>query len=919
MAADWDLFFRFPASVGWGKSFVVNADLRSLHLRYYKHNPPEDCRDISNEIALIAHQNREKVTDESEEAFLAWFYRLRRIRSQLKDTMVKHLLLMWTMSLYLSFVPMLLVLVPPLAALSQTGMIEGTVYDGSINAPVVGAEVYILGTDERQTTDTEGKFWFIEIAPGTYTVSITHTMYSSPTETDIDVSAGHTTQVKLYLGEVVVLEEVIVEGQRLPPTISRTDIRGSELRRIPGTANDALKGLTTLPSIGIPNDYFGILYIRGSEPGTNIYYFDRTPLGYPFHWGGLLSTVSSEVIEKVDIYAGGYGAEFGLDSQAVLGIHSRNNLEEQKSGTFNLNILYSEGMLERRIGDRGYAYIAGRRSYIDLIAGQFIDGQFPYFSDYQLKFAYSLDEKHHLTLNTFAATDHFHIEETTSVEATEVRVDGGEMEEETQTFEGARASAYFKNRFNAQGIHLRSNFTENLTSHLSLTHSFNCLTIDFEAPITESYEFDSDGQPMFEVDYGHYDINIKVPVYTLREDVSYRLNPRPGDISGQGVPAALETGFLFSFSPANSFEDSRIPQYEENGAPVETVTPIVEDGEIVGETIVYEQQQELVDIEENHYEFGHNFLRAEGYLQGRYDPLPFLSGALGVRLDYLDATGQLSIQPRGSLSFTLPSGSNLRVAYGHYEQSPQPHQILSENGNPALESSLARHYIMELEHKVSSRTEFKFATYYKDMQKLITADEIVNYLNQGTAYVGGAEAFLRHRVPDKFFGWISYAYTHAERRENPEVSYQPYFFDNTNIVSIVANYNFTPSFEIGAKWQYLSGTSEVPISSIVLIQDPLTRGLNPLLADVDESVTTELTPYHKLDLRVSYKFNFMGLRVGGFLDILNVYNRKNTVKFIFTPESPLEVQGEEVEIEEPEIFEAQQFPRIPYVGLTVEF
>ena len=822
--------------------------------------------------------------------------------------------------MYLFLVPMLLVLVLPLAALSQTGTIEGNVYDGSTNAPVVGAEVHILGTDERQTTDTEGKFWFIEIAPGTYTVSITHAMYDTPTEADIEVNAGHTTQIKLYLGEVLMLEEVIVEGERLPPTISRKDIRGSELRRIPGVGNDALKGLTTLPSIGVPNDYFGILYIRGSEPGSNLYYFDRTPLGYPFHWGGLLSTVSSEVIEKIDIYAGGYGAEFGLDSQAVLDIHSRDSLEERTSGKFNLNILYSEGMLERRFGDEGYAYIAGRRSYIDLIVGRFIDGQFPYFSDYQLKFAYPLGEKHHLTLNTFAATDHFHVEETSSVEITEGSVDGDEVEEETQTFEGARTSAFFKNGFNAQGIHLRSNFTENLTSQLSLTRSFNFLTINFEAPITESVEFDSDGEPMSETDYGHYDINIKAPVYTLREDLSYRLNLRPDDISSQDTPAALETGFLFSFSPANSFEDSRIPQFEGSGDPVETVAPIVdEDGEVVGETVVYEQQEELVGIEESHYEFGHNFLRAEGYLQGRYDPLPSLSGALGVRLDYLDVTGQLSIQPRGSLSFALPSGSNLRFAYGHYEQSPQPHQILSENGNSGLESSLARHYIMELEHELSSRTEFKFATYYKDMQKLVTADEIANYLNQGAAYVGGVEAFLRHRVPDKFFGWISYAYTHAERRENPGVSYHPYFFDNTNIVSVVANYNFTPKFEIGAKWQYLSGTSEVPISSVVLIQDPVTRGLNPLLADVDEAVTAELALYHKLDLRVSYKFDFMGLRVGGFLDILNVYNRKNIVKFVFTPDSSLTVQGEEIEIEEPEIFEAQQFPRIPYFGLTVEF
>ena len=45
---------------------------------YYKHSQPEDRRDISNEVALIAHQNRERATDESEEAFLAWLHEIAR-------------------------------------------------------------------------------------------------------------------------------------------------------------------------------------------------------------------------------------------------------------------------------------------------------------------------------------------------------------------------------------------------------------------------------------------------------------------------------------------------------------------------------------------------------------------------------------------------------------------------------------------------------------------------------------------------------------------------------------------------------------------------------------------------------------------------------------------------------------------------
>ena len=808
----------------------------------------------------------------------------------------------------------------PLPALAQTGDIQGTVYQRSTGRPLANADVRILETDQNQKTDKNGTFRFTELLEGTYTFIVTHPTETAPTEVSVEINSGDTTEVKIHLGVAAKLETIIVEGKRLPSTVSRTEIRGSELLRIPGTLNDTLKGLMTLPGIGIPNDYFGVLYIRGSEPGSNLYYLDRTSLGYPFHWGGLLSTVSSETLEKIDIYAGGYGAEFGLDSQAVLDIQARDNINERLDGKFNLNILYSEGLLEARIGDKGYISASGRRSYLDLVAGAVTledetgpiyesqtgrQQQLPYFSDYQLKFAYPLGEKHRLTLNAFAATDHFKIvEEDIEIEGETVPAD----------IERASVSALFKNGFDGQGIHLRSGFTENLASHLSLTRAFNFLTIAFEVPVRERFSQNPEGEWTYSADYGHYDVKVNVPVWTLRGDVSYRLTPK----------FQFEPGFLFSFSPANSFEDGRFPEY---------VTSEVEDPEELPEVLEYAEANEdsvtvvtLDDgtyevtersVEEIYDEFGHDFYRAEGYIQARYDPLSFLSVALGVRFDYLNVIEQVSIQPRGSVSFQLPNSANLRFAYGHYEQSPQPSHLLAEDGNRALASSLTRHYIMELEYPLSSRTELKFATYYKDAQKLVTPDEVSNYLNQGTEYVGGAEVFFRHRIPDKFFGWISYSYTHAERRERPNAAYQPYLFDNTHIVSIVGNYNLTPNFEIGAKWQYLSGTSEVPISSVVLIQDPVTRGLNPLLASADEQLSTELAPYHKLDLRVSHKWNVWGLQVGGFLDILNAYNRKNEIRFIFE-EATLDVQGQEVGIER-EVFDAPQLPRIVYFGLTLAF
>ncbi|RKU20782.1 hypothetical protein C6500_08165 [Candidatus Poribacteria bacterium] len=395
-------------------------------------------------------------------------------------------------------------------------------------------------------------------------------------------------------------------------------------------------------------------------------------------------------------------------------------------------------------------------------------------------------------------------------------------------------------------------------------------------------------------------------MYTLREDVSYRLTPE----------FQMEPGFLLAFSPCKSRTHTASP-----------------------ETIDFEEEAEP-SWTRKFDEFSYPFRRTEGYLQARYDPLSFLSLALGVRLDYLNLTDELSIQPRGSLSFTLPTTSTLRLAYGRYERSPLAYQVLKADGNRDLKSSVTEHYIMELEHELSAQTELKFAVYYKDMQKLVTrsvnldaffddSDDAVTtgYFNQGTGFVSGAEIFLRHRVSEKFFGWLSYAYTHAERRETPDDTYKPFLFDNTHILSIVANYSPTTKTEIGAKWQYSSGTTAVPLNSLITIQDLVTVGMHPLISDVAGAIlSTEFPAYHRLDLRFKYKRTFWGLPVTAFTEIWNVYNRQNKIRLRFPDKfaeaieaSEFETDTEALDIQVNEYLEIPQFPFTVSVGIIYEF
>ena len=781
--------------------------------------------------------------------------------------------------------------------LPRMGDIEATVYQFDTDTPLVGVEINIIETRQSQKTGSDGTFKFTDIPVGTYTLSISHPLDSPPTEISIKIRAGETLRGRFYPGAEVAfvkatdsgtpgkttrLETIIVEGQRLPPTISRKEIRGSELIRIPGTGRDPLKGLTTLPSIGIPNDLFGVLYIRGSAPGDTLLYLDRTPLGYPFHYFGLFSTINPDSIQDIRIYAGGYGAEFGLDSQAVLDIRSHETADKKWGGVIDLNILSPSGFLEAKVGDKGYASVAARVSTLDLLLGLFFDWTFPKWSDYQLKFAYELTENQHLTLNGFGASDHFDFSNFAS--------------EETEG--AADFSAYFKNGFDAEGIHLRSNMTDKLTSHLSLTRSHNFLNIHFSG--RSDPEDSTANEPFI------YSVQVNTPTYMLREDLSYQLTPR----------FQIEPGFLLALSPAKSHTRTS-----------------------AAENIDFESDEEPSWTQKRD-EFNWTFRRAEGYLQARADPFPFLSVALGVRLDYLNLTEELSVQPRGSLSVTLPANSILRFAYGRYEQSPLAYQVLKADGNRDLKSSLTQHYVMELEHDLSPQTELKFAVYYKDMEKLVTravnldtlfddsdAPLTAAYLNQGSGFVGGAEIFLRHRISEKFFGWVSYAYTHAERLETPETVYKPFIFDNTHIVSIVANYNPTTKNEIGAKWQYVSGTAASPLGSLLLLQDPVTQGMHPLISDVAGALfAAEFPTYHRLDLRFSTKRTWWGLPVTAFTEIWNVYNRKNKIRLRIADDLAEGIEALEFEDEtetlDIEISEYLDIPQLSFTfsaGLIYEF
>src|SRR5438045_1364213 len=75
----------------------------------------------------------------------------------------------------LFWLPCLLVLVPSIAAgQGNSGPLSGTVYDSLRHTPLRGADVWLRGTARHVETDGNGRFTFDSVAPGRYTLLVSH-------------------------------------------------------------------------------------------------------------------------------------------------------------------------------------------------------------------------------------------------------------------------------------------------------------------------------------------------------------------------------------------------------------------------------------------------------------------------------------------------------------------------------------------------------------------------------------------------------------------------------------------------------------------------------------------------------------------------------------------------------------------------
>ncbi len=659
---------------------------------------------------------------------------------------------------------------------------------------------------------------------------------------------------------VVTLPPVVVKLERIEKKPKHTF--GNQLiTNSVGSGGDPIRVLNLLPSVGVLNDFVGILSIRGGGPEDNLYYFDRLPLGYPYHLLGIVSTVNAEVIQNIDVYPGGYGAEYGSDSQAVIDIVSRRITDSYFGGKLNLNLVYSQAFLEGNLGQRGYWYVFGRRSYMRTLfelLPRLLDieddlvTQVPSFWSYQGKFVYQLTNNHRVVFNTIAADD-----------SAEFRFTSNEVSE--SDLQGPLQS---ENPFDSQGIHLYSEKEETFKSIVSLTRSFSGTQLDFG----EGYFFKSTDT-----------------ITSLRGDLQYW---------AKFPKTLLESGFDLSSTPSSIISNGARPLDEGDW---DYDFRIKKDGEKV-----------LTETTKNLH-------RLEGYAQITHDlyasPYVDLYATIGLRSSYFSLIDWFSLQPRGLIGVTLgpsetvgyslsPLPLDLRFMYGNYIQHPQLYQVELGNENPDIAPSSARHYVVAIEKRLTTGTKVEAAGFYKRLNGMITYNlSEKHYENERIGSVRGIEASLEHKIGDVFRGWFAYSYTVSKRQDSSKEKEREFMYSTPHVLTVNLNYMFG-TLEIGANWQYKSGTLYAPLEDRYRYTNPFTDR-QTWIPIYGEPLRT--ASYHRLDLRLHWSFlPFERWKGGLTFELWNAYNRANSLQVRYNSDFTKEVP-------------IYQLPIVPFLAITLEY
>jgi len=764
---------------------------------------------------------------------------------------------------YLKTFFVFLIFIFPILSYSQDQVtLSGYLKDAENGETLIGATVYLQEIGNGASTNEYG-FYSITIASGEYTAEFSYLGYETVVQ-KIKLDADQKIDLELET-EKVELVEVVVTSEVEDANVSdiemstvKMDIKA--ISKIPAFLGevDVIKSIQTLPGVSSVGEGASGFNVRGGSVGQNLVLLDEAPVYNSSHLLGFFSVFNPDAVKDIKLIKGGVPARYGGRIASILDIRMKEGNSKKFSARGGVGTIFSRLAIEAPIvKDKASFIVAGRRSYIDLLARPFTDvlsdGAALNFWDLTLKTNYKINDKNRLYLSGYLGRDVF-------------------------KFDARQGFSWGNQTVTARWNHLFSN-------KLFAIFTFFYSNYDYELAFGDN-------------DLDKFDWNSKIRNLALKPEFTYYLNPNNTLTFGGEV-------IRYDFEPANAVGVS-------NGESTNISTP----GKQALESSIYVDNKQKIHSKID-VQYG---LRLSNFrLLGSANKYEFdTTVPAGDRQPVTNITSfgswktiqsYTNLEPRLSIKYQLNKSSSIKASYNRMVQNihlisnttaSNPLDIWTPSTNnikPELGDQVALGYFRNFgkENDYESSVELYYRNTQNQIDYIDGSDILINEFLEGELLSGSGRAygmeFFVKKNSGKVNGYISYTLARTELKIDGinNAEWYPTRFDQTHNLKLSVFYEPTERWDFSANFSYISGTPTTFPNSRYEVQGYVI----PYITDNARN-NVRIPSFHRLDLAATLhgkkqKRNGKMRKNEDYwvFSFYNVYNRRNPFSIYFAQDNEI--------------------------------
>lgn len=748
----------------------------------------------------------------------------------------------------------------------QKFTIKGYVKDKKNGEVLIGAIVSKKGTNIGISTNEYG-FYSLTLPAGTHQIIVTYLGYKNWEKT-IDLKENITLNIELEESENQ-LEEVEVTAESEDKNIKSIEMSTAKLdikqvEKIPALLGevDVVRAVQLLPGVTTVGEGAAGFNVRGGNVDQNLILLDDAPVFNSSHLFGFFSVFNPDAVKDLKLYKGGIPSQYGGRASSVLDVRLKEGNNKKLEGNGGIGTIFSRFSIEGPIQKEKSSFIiAGRRSYIDILAKPFLskrqpnlkDAQF-YFYDLTAKVNYRIDDENIVFLSGYFGRDVF----------------GAGF---TFDWGNATTTLRWNHIFNSRLFMNLTTFYSNYDYKIIFTQPGNNQKFEWRANIV-NYSLKSDLS---------WYINANNTIRFGLQDIIYQFNPTTAkitDAEGKQADLSLEKKYANEIATYIGNEQKLNDQFTiEYGIRLSNFT-------YLGNTTKYTYRDTIPGITKP--------LVKEEKIKDFWSPIK----------------NYFYPEPRFSANFIINQQSSIKWSYNRMLQYIQivsntaattPLDVYTPSTNNVKPLIADQGTIGYYRNFKDNTYETSIEVFYKYLQNQLdyvdNADLLINkYVEaqflQGIGRAYGLELYIK-KTKGKWNGWISYTLSRTERKVQG-ISNNEWFlsrYDRTHLINFVNTYDINKKWSVSLTFVFLSGTPATFPDSKFQIQ-----GYNVPYNTTNQRNNYRITPYHRLDIGATWNIDAMKTKKFKnqlVFSVYNVYNRRNAYSIYFrtNPDNPNETQA----------------------------